>query len=75
MKVRREDENLIITLPLKEPRPSRSGKTMLVATSRGPRRTKVRVQGKIVAVVANAFIDRDEPMAAKPSRRIEKGRK
>lgn len=66
MKVRMEDKNLIITLPLKEPRPSRSGKKMLVATSRGPRRTGVRVQGKVVAVVANAFIDRDEPVAAKP---------
>lgn len=75
MKVKMKDENLIITLPLKEPRPSRSGKKLLVATSRGPRPTGVRVDGKVVAVVAHAFIDRDEPVAAKPQPPIGKRRK
>ena len=54
--------NLVISLPLEEPRTSASGKTLVVASSRGVRRSTARLNGKIVCVVANAFVYPDAPV-------------
>jgi hypothetical protein len=56
MKAQRKAGNLSIELPLITPRPSASGKSLIVATSRGVKRTSIKIQGKPVHVVANAFI-------------------
>lgn len=47
---------LITEVPLiSPPRESKSGKTLLVATSQGPRRTALRVDGKPVVINVNAW--------------------
>jgi hypothetical protein len=73
MKARRRKGMLIITLPLIDPpRPSKSGKRLLVATSRGFRRTGLKVGKKSVAVSVNASIrpdeqqDNEKPEVSKP---------
>jgi hypothetical protein len=48
--------NLVIELPLEKPRPSKTGKTLLVASTRGVKRLEVRYKGKTVSAVVNAFI-------------------
>jgi hypothetical protein len=48
---------LTIVLPLIDPpRISKSGKRLVVASSRGVRRTSLRIDHKPVAVNANAFV-------------------
>jgi hypothetical protein len=60
MKAKVQGRNLVIELPLEEPKMSGSGKTMLVASSHGVRQSKVKIDGKKVLVVANAFYHPDE---------------
>jgi hypothetical protein len=48
--------NLVITLPLEVPRPSGSGKTLVIASSRGTQRSTARYGGKVVCVNVNAFV-------------------
>ena len=47
---------LVITLPLRTPELSKSGKTLIVATSSGLVSTSAMVDGKAVTVGVNAFI-------------------
>ncbi len=57
MKAKLEKKRLVITLPLLvEPRSSRSGKSVMIASSRGPRKASLTVEGKPVYVGVNAFI-------------------
>jgi hypothetical protein len=63
---------IVISMPLEAPKLSATGKTLVVASSRGKRQTTVRVEGKFVYVIANAFILPDEPPAQKTGKR--KGR-
>jgi len=61
MKVRMRGRRLTISIAVVDPpTPSRSGKRLLVATSHGFRRTRLRIQGKPVAVSVNACIRADE---------------
>jgi len=48
--------NLVITIPMCEPRPSASGKTMVVATSGGNQVTNAKVNGMPVVIGVNAYI-------------------
>lgn len=64
MESRIEDGKLVIELPLEKPRPSSTGKTLLVATTRGVQRTTARLKGKTISIVANAFIPRDGKVSA-----------
>ena len=57
--VKREKNRLKIELPLEPPTPSKSGKSDVVASSRGVVMTDVLYKGKHVALVANAFVYRD----------------
>lgn len=56
MKVTIEGKELVIRIPMCEPRPSSSGKTLVVATSGGNQTTTALVNGKPVVVGLNAYI-------------------
>ena len=57
MKARIENGKLIVEIDLnKKPEPSKSGKTLVVASSRGNRETTVKVNGKAVVIGLNAYI-------------------
>jgi hypothetical protein len=52
---KKKNNQLIIRIGLDKPRPSKSGKSNLLATTRGPKRTALVFDGKPVYVVVNAF--------------------
>jgi hypothetical protein len=56
MKVTIENNELVIRIEMVEPRPSASGKTLVVATSSGNQTTTAMVQGKPVVIGLNAYI-------------------
>lgn len=58
MKVTIENNELVIRMPMTEPRPSASGKTLVVATSSGNKTTEATVNGKPVIIGLNAYIQR-----------------
>jgi hypothetical protein len=63
MKAKLQGKNLIIELQLQTPKPSTSGKTVVVASSHGVRQSAVKVNGKTVYVAASAFcspVDREK---------------
>ena len=51
-----KDEKLVIEIPLQTPQPSKSGKTLIVATTSGFTPTTAEVNKKPVMVSVNAFI-------------------
>lgn len=56
MHVEIKDNNLVITIPMSEPTPSSSGKTLVVASTRGNMTSSAMVQGKPVVIGLNAYI-------------------
>lgn len=58
MDVKIEKGNLIITMPMQQPTPSASGKTLVVASTHGNQKTGVEIDGKEVIVGLNAYIKR-----------------
>lgn len=56
MNVEIKDNKLIITMDLQTPQPSASGKTLVVASSRGNVKTTCEVDGKPITVGVNAYI-------------------
>jgi hypothetical protein len=56
MKVTIEKNELVIRLPLQEPTPSGSGKTLVIASTHGNQKTGVQFKGKEVTVGVNAYI-------------------
>jgi len=56
MKVTIEKGELVIRIPTQEPKPSSSGKTLVVASSHGNQQTTATVNGKTVYVGVNAYI-------------------
>ncbi|HYT88946.1 MAG TPA: hypothetical protein VEL76_09575 [Gemmataceae bacterium] len=75
MKVTIENGELIIRLPLhKTPRPSTSGKTLVVASTGGNQETDAVVNGQPVIIGVNAYIARPRSRAARRSDRcIQRG--
>jgi hypothetical protein len=59
MNAKIEDGNLVVTIPLQEPKPSATGKTLVVASSHGNQRTSVEINGKPVTIGLNAYIKAD----------------
>lgn len=57
MKVDFEKGYLVIRLKIWKPRPSASGRSMLIASTRGPRRAKVKFRGKTIRVIANVYYE------------------
>ena len=51
-----EGKKLIITCDLEDPKPSASGKTLVVASTRGNMRTDCMVSGKPLTIGLNAYI-------------------
>lgn len=47
---------LVVKIPLQTPTPSATGKTLVVATSRGNVKTGAMVDGKPVTIGLNAYI-------------------
>jgi hypothetical protein len=58
MKVEIRDKKLYIEIDLEEPAPSSSGKTLVVASTRGNTVTTAEVNGKPVTIGLNAYIKR-----------------
>jgi hypothetical protein len=55
-------KNLVITIPLFEkPKPSSSGKSLLVCSSRGVKKLSVKFDGQPIRIVLNGFIDLPAP--------------
>lgn len=52
-----KDGMLIISLPMQTPAPSTSGKTLIVASTHGTIKTGLEVNGKLVKIGVNAFIE------------------
>lgn len=56
MKLSKYGTNYVITIPTyDEPRPSKSGKSVLVASSRGVRKSKRRIDGWSLRYLASVF--------------------
>jgi len=58
MKVEVKDGNLIVTMPMGTPTPSKSGKTMVICSTHGCKVTDTLVDGKPVTIGLNAYIKR-----------------
>lgn len=58
MTARIEGGKLIVEIDIHEPRPSASGKTLVVASSEGNKATTATVNGKPVVIGLNAYIQR-----------------
>jgi len=56
MEVEIKNGKLIITLPTQKPAPSKSGKSMIVATTNGFASTTAEVGGKPVRISVNAIV-------------------
>ena len=50
------DNKLCIEIDLEEPKPSASGKTLVVASTRGNTLTTAKVDGKPIIIGLNAYI-------------------
>ena len=64
MKTAIENGVLVIRIPLETPRPSATGKTLLVASTGGNVVTSSTVDGKPVVVGLNAYVSRDMGVVA-----------
>lgn len=53
------DGKLIVEIDLQAPAPSSSGKTLVVASTRGNILTSVHIDGKPVILGLNAYINKD----------------
>lgn len=58
MKAEIKDNKLCIEIDLEEPKPSSSGKTLVVASTHGNVATTAQVNGKPVTIGLNAYIKR-----------------
>ena len=56
MKATIRNNTLHIEIPLHAPRPSATGKTLTVASTRGNQPTEARIDGKPVIIGLNAYI-------------------
>ena len=54
--VNREGDMLVIRIPIKKATPSASGKTLVVASTRGNQKTDVQIDGKDLYVGINAYV-------------------
>jgi hypothetical protein len=54
--VTREGDMLVIRIPIKTPSPSVSGKTLVVASTRGNQKTAVQIDGKDLYLGVNAYV-------------------
>ena len=55
-----ENGQLVVRIPMQEPQPSGSGKTLTVASTRGNQKTDVIINGQQVIIGLNAYIYRGQ---------------
>jgi hypothetical protein len=60
-KVDKNQKWLTIKIPMQTPKPSKSGKNLVVATSSGPRSDEATFNGKPIRAVASAWIPNEKP--------------
>ena len=68
-KVRLNGKILTIELQLQEPTISASGKSMVIATTRGQINTGIEYEGSDILLVANAYISRPKGAGAREVKR------
>jgi len=54
--VNREGDTLVIRIPIAKATPSASGKTLVVASTRGNQKTSVQIDGRDLYVGVNAYV-------------------
>ena len=54
--VTREGDMLVIRIPIEKATPSASGKTLVVASTRGNKKTDVQIDGKDLYLGVNAYV-------------------
>ena len=54
--VTREGDILVIRIPIQAPTPSASGKTLVVASTRGNQKAGLQIDGKDVYLGVNAYV-------------------
>ena len=59
VKIDKTKKTVTIVLPLQEPTPSVSGKTMVIATTRGNMQTDVEMNGKPVTIGVNCYFKKN----------------
>jgi hypothetical protein len=57
MKAEIIDGRLSVFVKLRKPGPSSNGKTWLIASTRGPQYSDIKIMGKRLRISLNAFID------------------
>lgn len=57
MNVVQEGNNLVITLPMKK-EVSKSGKSIVIASSNGNKPTSIQIDGKVLTIGVNAYISK-----------------
>jgi hypothetical protein len=62
--VTRDGDTLVIRIAIKPPAPSASGKTLVVASTRGNQKTALQVDGRDLYIGVNAYVYA-EPKAAR----------
>jgi hypothetical protein len=70
-----ENGKLVISLQLKRPKLSASGKSFLVGSTRGLKKSAVRINGKAVHFVANAFIKKETRRSSTKKNKKQKAAK
>ncbi len=56
LSVTREGDTLVIRIPIQAPTPSASGKTLVVASTRGNLKTGVQIDGKDLYLGVKAYV-------------------
>ncbi|HAF11287.1 MAG TPA: hypothetical protein DCK98_14560 [Chloroflexi bacterium] len=56
LSVTREGDTLVIRIPIGKPTPSASGKTLVVASTRGNQKTAIQIDGKDLYLGVNAYV-------------------
>jgi len=56
LSVTREGDTLVIRIPITAPTPSSSGKTLVVASTRGNQKTAIQIDGKDLYLGVNAYV-------------------
>lgn len=56
MNAKIENGNLVITLPLQKPTRSKTGKSLIIASTNGFMKTGVEVEGKEISLSVNAIV-------------------
>jgi hypothetical protein len=64
LSVNREGDMLVIRIPIAKATPSASGKTLVVASTRGNQKTGIQIEGKDLYLGLNAYVYA-EPKGAK----------